>query len=278
MNDDITRDEPPGQSLSDEDRARAFNESLVNSRAAIPPSFLKWALAAVIVLGGGGTVLERVMGGGTSATTTTTSPVPRQSAPVSQAPLHASLNALLGLKPLGSTPAPPISLTAQNGSSWNLAAQRGHVVILTFYDATCADVCPVLGGELRRALADLGSRASSVRVAIVNTDPQSTFASPSVAALAVPGLARSPEVTFLTGSLNQLNSVWTNYGVAVSVGAQAGQVAHNNVLYFIDTQSRLRSLALPFANESHTGHYSLGVADQVRFARGIANVAGSLIR
>ncbi len=277
MNDDFSPEDPQGLHLSEEDRARAFNESLTNARASLPSSFFKWVIAAVVVLGGGGTLLERVMGGATPATTTTTTLV-AQAPPVAQAPLGASVTSLLGLKPLGTVTAPALSLTTQSGKPWHLADQRGHVVIVTFYDARCHDICPVLGAELRMALRDLGARASSVRVAIVNTDPQFTSVNPHVAALDVPGLAGIPTVSFLSGSLNQLNDVWTNYGVAVSVGAQAQQIAHNNVLYFIDPRGRLRSLALPFANESHDGRYHLSATIQRRFSRGLANVAGSLIR
>ena len=278
MTDHTSPPDPHGPTLSDEDRARAFAATMTHGRASLPPSFFKWALAAIIILGGGGTILERVMGGGTLATTTTSPPVTRTGPPVLQPPLTASLNELIGLKPLGPSPAPPITLTTPNGRPWNLADQRGHVVLVTFYDAQCHDICPVLGRELRTALADLGPRASSVRVAIVNTNPETTSPNPHVAALGVPGLATAAGVTFLTGSLNQLNAVWTSYGVAVSVGARAQQIAHNNVLYFIDAKGRLRSLALPFANESHTGSYSLSALESARFARGIANVASSLIR
>lgn len=278
MSDDTTSEPRERQGLSDAERARAFATSQSTGRASLPPAFFKWAVAVVVILGGGGALLERAMSGATPRVKHTTSPTSSVSAPVSQSPLTSSFQSLLGLKSLGPTPAPALELTAQNGSPWRLADQRGHVVLVTFYDASCDDICPVLGAEIRGALADLGAKSASVRVAIVNTDPRPTTPSRNVAALAMPGLSGRSNVTFLTGSLNQLNTVWTNFGVAINVGAKASQIAHNNVLYFVDPRGRLHSLAIPFANESHTGRYSLSPAVIARFSKGLANVASSLNR
>jgi protein SCO1 len=278
VSDDTTSESGPRPGLSDAERARAFATSQSTGRASLPPAFFKWAVAVIVVLGGGGALLERVMSGATPPVSRTTLPVPSVSAPVTQNPLTSSLTSLLGLKVLGPTAAPALELTTQSGAPWRLADQRGHVVLVTFYDASCRDICPVLGAEIRGALTDLGTTSAAVRVAIVNTDPGATTASKHVAALDVPGLSGRSNVWFLTGSLNQLNDVWTNYGVAINVGAKASQIAHNNVLYFVDPRGRLRALAVPFANENASGSYSLGAAEIARFARGLANVAGSLIR
>ena len=278
MSDDTTSEPGSPRGLSDEERARAFATSQSTGRASLPPAFFKWAAAVIVVLGGGGALLERAMSSATPQPSRTTPPVASVSAPVAQNPLTSSLPSLLGLKRLGPTPAPTLDLTAQSGAPWRLSDQRGHVVIVTFYDASCHDICPVLGAELRAALRDLGTRAAQVRVAIVNTDPRVTTASKQVAALDTPGLSGRANVWFLTGSLNQLNDVWSSYGVTINVGAKASQIAHNNVLYFVDPRGRLRSLAVPFANEDRSGTYSLGATEVARFAKGLANVAGSLIR
>lgn len=278
MSDDTNQEASPQSTLSEADRARAFATSQSTGRASLPPTFFKWAVAVFVVLGGGGALLERVMSGATPTTSPTTLPAPSLTAPVAQNPLTSSLSALLGLKSLGPTPAPALELTDQNGAPWRLGDQRGHVVLVTFYDASCHDICPVLGAEIRGALADLGTSSGAVRVAIVNTDPRATTATKNVAALSVPGLSDRSNVWFLTGSLNQLNDVWSSYGVTINVGAKASQIAHNNVLYFIDPRGRLRSLAVPFANEDRSGAYSLSAAEVARFAKGLANVAGSLIR
>ena len=278
MSDDTTSEPGPRQGLSDAERELAFATSHSTGRSSLPPAFFKWAIAAFVVLGGGGALLERVMSGATPTVSRTTLPVASLNAPLAQNPLTSSFSALLGLKKLGPTPAPTLELTNQDGLPWRLAGQRGHVVLVTFYDAYCHDICPVLGAEIRGALSDLGARSAAVRVAIVNTDPRVTFVTKNVAALNVPELSNRANVWFLTGTLNQLNDVWTNYGVAINVGAKASQIAHNNVLYFIDPRGQLRALAVPFANEDRNGRYTLNAAEITRFAKGLANVAGSLIR
>ncbi len=43
----------------------------------------------------------------------------------------------------------------------------------------------------------------------------------------------------------------------MTVGRTPTQETHNNILYFVDPQGRLRSSALPFANENRQGLYVL---------------------
>ena len=51
---------------------------------------------------------------------------------------------------------------------------------------------------------------------------------------------------------------------------------HPVTTYFVDPQGRLRSSALPFANENRQGLYVLPQADIARFAQGIAQTAANL--
>jgi hypothetical protein len=81
----------------------------------------------------------------------------------------------------------------------------------------------------------------------------------------------------LTGSLARLDSVWKAYGVTIEVQKSTGVVSHNDLLYFIDAEGRLRLRATPFADESSTGAYSLPMATETRFASGIASSVRSLL-
>ena len=92
----------------------------------------------------------------------------------------------------------------------------------------------------------------------------------------ITGLAGDPSVHFLTGTLRQLDAIWAAYGVQVTEGRTPNQLAHNDILYFVDPQGRLRSEAVPFANENQRGGYLLPAADVTRFAQGIARTADSL--
>jgi cytochrome oxidase Cu insertion factor (SCO1/SenC/PrrC family) len=44
--------------------------------------------------------------------------------------------------------APPFTLTDQNGNSVSLTAEKGHVVLLTFLDPQCRQLCPVVGKDI----------------------------------------------------------------------------------------------------------------------------------
>jgi cytochrome oxidase Cu insertion factor (SCO1/SenC/PrrC family) len=275
--------DPTGAGLSEEERRAAFAAELARPttpsgralRPSVPPKVVWYVALAFAVLGLGGVVLDHFFGGpvDTSAPTTTAATTTTTLAPGH--PLPVTALTYIGLKPIAPSPAPAVSLTDTAGRRWRLSGQRGRVVILAFYSVDCSDVCPVLGTELREALALLGPRP--VEVAIVNTDPRNLLVEPRPPALASTGLAGRRDVAFLTGSLAQLDAVWTRYGVSVDVTA-AGRVAHNDVLYFIDPRGRLRALALPFGNESRRGGYRLPAADEARFARGVADEAGSLTR
>jgi cytochrome oxidase Cu insertion factor (SCO1/SenC/PrrC family) len=83
---------------------------------------------------------------------------------------------------------------------------------------------------------------------------------------------------FLTGTLKELDSVWTAYGVKIKVGALANEIAHNNVIYFVGTKGQLIAQATPFAKVTPTGTYALSTSDEKRFASGIVQTTTSLIK
>jgi len=130
--------------------------------------------------------------------------------------------------------------------------------------------------ELSRAYADLGVDAARVSFVTVNTDPLGL--SVGEAGPTEKGILRAvPTWQFLTGSLDQLNSVWRSYGVAVEVQTSTRTVSHNEVMYFIDALGRVRDRATPFANETQRGAYSLALPTETRWAAGIADEARDLL-
>ena len=267
---------PIVSSMSPAERSAALRAG----RTPVPPKFILWVAVTFVILGGGGVILEHYFGnvGQPSALTATSSALPPTPTNPGGPSLSSTLSAFIGLKQIAHAQASSFTLRDQANRSWSLAQAKGSVVVLTFYNVNCDDVCPVLGGEIKQAQALLGAKASRVDFVIVNADPNHFTLNTSPAALTVPQLANVPRVFFLTGPLLQLNAVWINYGVSVKVGALASQVAHNDVMYFIDPSGRLRDLAVPFANENHAGVYSLSPADISRFAKGIAQTAGSLVK
>jgi cytochrome oxidase Cu insertion factor (SCO1/SenC/PrrC family) len=274
-------EEESTRSEEQDDRAAKFAEN----PPAIPRKAIVVAVAAFVVLGLGGVLADHFFGGpvqdasadtaGTNPPSLTTgTPKPTTTA-ASQLP--SSLPALLGLTKLGASPASAFTLETPSGTAVTLASFRQKVVVLAFYDSRCDDICPVLSSELHQALADLGSDANQVVMLTVNTDPLATNPAAAAPAEAAGGLGSSEQWHFLTGTLTKLDAVWKAYGVSVEAQKQTDLVAHNNVLYFVDPDGRLRFRATPFANESPSGKFSLPASTQSRFASGIASAVRMLL-
>ncbi|MBW4078596.1 MAG: hypothetical protein HIU84_08855 [Acidobacteria bacterium] len=278
---------PPEPRLSEADRAAAFTKHQPVDRAAafragrapVPAKFIIWMAVVFVVLGLGGALVEHYFGGiGVATTPTTVFKLPATPKSPTGPEISASLPALMGLKYIAHASAPTFTLISQNDKHWALRNARGDVVVLTFENSTCNDICPVLGAEIKQAQLRLGTKSSKVIFVIVNSDPKDLAVNARPPALVIPGLLGLPHIYFLTAKLNRLNSVWSNYGLSVRVGAVAHQVAHNDVMYFIDTKGQLTALATPYANESTKGIFSLSAWNITRFAQGIANTASSLVK
>ncbi len=256
------------------DRAAALAEGAPR----VPRRVIAYAVLAAAVLALGGSLLERVASGaglnpvaaGTTTTTTTT-------VPTTTVELHASTASLLGITWLVGALAPSIRLRDESRRAVSTGSLRGKVIVLTFFNANCADACHVVAAEIRRADADLGSHRSEVAFVTVNTDPLETGVVPAPPAVTKTGLLRLANWQYLSGTLQQLDPIWRLYGVAIDVFTKTGRVAHNDVMYFIDRTGRLRIRASPVANESSTGTFSLPSVLVARSAAGIATYANQLL-
>lgn len=273
--------------LTEEQRAAVFAQTNAPigrdglariGRPPIPQNFVMVVVAIFVILGLGGVVIEHYFGGvGTTGPATTTATLTTVLQP-SALPTTSSMQAFMGLKEIASATAPPIALRDQTGQVWQLDAQRGRVVVLTFFDQTCNDICPIEGAEIKSAIIQLGARARHVEFVIVNTDPHHVNHEAAPRALTVPQLLGLRGVYFVTGSLAELNAIWVHYGLTVKVGPLATQIAHNDIVYFVDPKGKLRVLAVPFANEDHRGVFTLATTDIQRFARGLASESISLAK
>lgn len=192
--------------------------------------------------------------------------------------LHAPLRNLLDLTTLHGQQAASFSLTdAATGKPVTLASLAGRVVVLTFADANCKDICPVLAAELHEATADLGTTTVPVTFITVNSDPLAT--APGKAAIErQPLLSSMPGWMFLTGTVRQLNPVWKDYGISITVEPSTGVASHNDLLYFIRPNGTLAWSALPFANQSVDGTFSLPQPLIARYAEGISHYAKELAK
>lgn len=261
--------------------------ALAEGAPGIPARFVWWVLGGALLLTLGGVLGEHLFsaaGLNPTATTTTTAPNPTGVAPQDgPAPpslnrtLSAALPSFMSLTTLSPRPVTGFTLTDQSGQSVTVPPNPARVVVLTFFDAPCNDICPVLASEMEQADSDLGAQASDVEFLTVNSDPNALGVSTAAPALGATGLQALTNWHLVTGTLATLNSVWKDYGVSISVNAKTGLEAHSDVMVFIDRDGFIRYRATPFADENSDGTYSLSAAAEARWGLGIATYAKRLI-
>jgi cytochrome oxidase Cu insertion factor (SCO1/SenC/PrrC family) len=290
-----------GSGLTEAERAAAFTSgrapvdrtaSLRAGTTPIPRKFFVWVAIGFAVLGLGGIVGEKVIGTGgisalTSEPTTTLAGTantfprapsePNTPVPPGAPPVDATPTAVTGTVQLAVRPAPSISLQDQTGRTWTLADARGKVVVLTFFNAECDDICPVLAREITEADQLMGPQSSRVEFVVVNSDPLETSLTPVPPALTQGGLGAHSNLVFLNGPVTSLSPVWKRYAITVAVNPTIRVVDHTDSMYFIDPRGRLRLEATPFANENNLGIYSLDSPTMHTFAEGVAASASHLL-
>ena len=285
---------PDGPERSDAGPGPAPPQPPVDRRAAlaqgapgIPANFVFWALGAVLVLSLAGLLGEHLfssVGLNPTPASTTTTAAPRAPSAAAAAPAPASdrsvsapLAAFMGLSTSHPRQAPPFSLLDQAGRSITVPAHPPRAVVLTFFNAACNDICPVLASELEQADADLGTRVAEVEFVTVNTDPAALAQSAEAPIVAGTGLGTLANWHMLTGPLAALNTIWKDYGVSISVDSKNGLEAHNDVMVFISPGGRVVYRATPFADENTDGAYSAPSATVSRWGQGIATYAERLL-
>ncbi|MHB8244135.1 MAG: SCO family protein [Acidimicrobiales bacterium] len=261
----------PQSILTEAERAAALSEP----PPKVPRSAVLWTVIACLVLGLGGVAVDHFIGAGSAGSLTplptSTVPPPQRSLASGGGQLPATAAALMALQRAGPGPAPRFRLSTIAGKSISLTQFRGKVVVLSFFDARCNDICPVLERELAQAMSELAKKGFGHRVECltVNTDPYAT-----AAARAAPAVRGIPPNTsnwlFLTGSLNALDSVWKSYGITVDGQPATGLVSHTDALYFITPKGNLAAQATPTANEVGKGVFRLPASTMHLFAHGIA--------
>jgi protein SCO1/2 len=102
-----------------------------------------------------------------------------------------------------------ISLTDQNGNSFELASEKGNVVLLFFGYTNCPDECPATLAKLKYVSSNLSQSNSDLRVIMVTTDPKRDTAAQLKNYLA----NFNPDFLGLLGSQEQLSQVYKSYGV-----------------------------------------------------------------
>lgn len=262
----------PGEPATDS--RRPGHQRPGSSRRAV---FLMTGLLALMI--GAGMIAGAVMRSGSGGGVT-----PQQLAqhteapPTGQAnkPVPATNAELMGLQKLSAARAPGFTLTGQNGHSVSLGKlDRHHVVVLSFMDDRCTDICPIVSQELADAYHDLGSRAASVEFVAVNLNAahNATHWLRSFIATHSPELASMPNFHYVTGSPSALRAVWASYHITVKVDPGTGKVYHSEGMYFIAPGGTTRYEATPFANLQKNGTGTLPAPTITQWGQGIAQYA-----
>jgi cytochrome oxidase Cu insertion factor (SCO1/SenC/PrrC family) len=139
-----------------------------------------------------------------------------------------------------STVAPSFTLTDQFDQPVSLSAYRGKVVILAFNDSECTTVCPLTTAALLDAKAMLGAAGSQVQLLGIEANPKAISIEDVLSYSQVHGMLYRWQ--YLTGSLPQLQSVWKDYSVGVTVNQN--QIDHEPAIFVINQQGRLAKLYL----------------------------------
>jgi len=135
--------------------------------------------------------------------------------------------------------APNFQLTDQNGIMARLSDFRGKIVVLTFMDSQCKDVCPLTAAQLREAYKRLNpNEASRVVVLGVNANSNANAIIDISKATEQWHLAEIPSWHFMTGSRVELESVWKAYAIAVM--SVSNSITHTSGVYLIDPAGQKR--------------------------------------
>jgi cytochrome oxidase Cu insertion factor (SCO1/SenC/PrrC family) len=125
--------------------------------------------------------------------------------------------------------APAFTLRDQTGAMISPATLRGRVVALTFLDTQCLNLCPLQASLLGTVQSDLGAGAQ-FSVVVVSVHPEVDTPASIAAFAGAHGLKSG--YRWLSGTKEQLASVWDSYGVGVQVAN--GDLAHSSIIYLID--------------------------------------------
>ncbi|HEX3368084.1 MAG TPA: SCO family protein [Candidatus Cybelea sp.] len=144
----------------------------------------------------------------------------------------------------GGRSAPDFALQSDRSTPWQLSAQHGKAVLLTFGFTHCPDTCPTILARMVRATAALGARAGNVEIAFVTVDPSRDTAPVLhrfVNRFARPGV----DIVGLTGTPLQIAAAEAAYHVwAAKIHARKGSydVAHSAAIFVIDPSGRFHGV------------------------------------
>ena len=144
----------------------------------------------------------------------------------------------LGGFPMPGNLAPDFTLSDQFGHPFTLSSLRGQEVVLAFIDSRCKTLCPLTSSIMYNAKAQLAaSAAQKIQLLAVNANPTATGVATVQAWSIEHGMLH--QCKFLTGSAQQLQSIYKQYNVFVQVDSN-GVLEHDPIIFIIDAQGHER--------------------------------------
>jgi protein SCO1 len=136
-------------------------------------------------------------------------------------------------------PAPPFSLTSQDGEPFTLAGLRGKVVAVTFIYTGCPDICPLLTQKMVQVQDELGPDFGA-KIAFVSITLDPAHDTPEVLKDYAQFWGAKPDGwSFLTGPAEAVGEVTHRYGVFVSKNEDGG-VDHTQLTTIVDAEGAMR--------------------------------------
>ena len=135
--------------------------------------------------------------------------------------------------------APDFSLVDQNGTLVSLSDFHSKIVVLTFMDSQCKDVCPLTSAQLVETYKQLNpDEASQVVFLGVNVNLKANSKADVYQATQKWHLTEIPNWHFMTGDQDQLEAVWKTYAIAVI--PEIDSITHTSGVYLIDSSGKER--------------------------------------
>jgi protein SCO1/2 len=133
----------------------------------------------------------------------------------------------------------PVDLVNQDGARVTLDSLRGHVVVLTGVYATCGHTCPLIMGQIRRAVAKLAEpERAQVRVLAVTLNPEYDT-TPVLKLASVRYQAPTPTYHFLGGDSGRVNEILDAYEIARKMNHDTKQIDHANLFIVLDKRGKV---------------------------------------
>jgi protein SCO1 len=138
--------------------------------------------------------------------------------------------------------APALRLRDSSAAPFDLASERGKVVLLFFGYTHCPDICPTTLADWKHVADSLGTAREKVRFVFVSVDPERDLPAPVQRYAA----RFAPEFLGLTGTRSEIDTLLKGWNIAAyrdGVPTDTGTsylMAHPSQVFVVDRDGRLR--------------------------------------